>query len=354
MLSWTSSANLGSIETGFISELAVVAEQSTSTSEIKYLLNSGNLPSGLSLKNDGTIAGKVTYSSTGTFTFAVTAIDTANNEQNTSTFTINVTGSTTKKFTDVYFRPYLKLNKRSQYREFISNERIFDPKLLYRPQDPNFGVQPQIKMTLDFGLEQLNLDEYVYALRENFYRKRLRLGSLKTAKAKDANNNHIYDIIYVDVIDELTNADPVVYTTWNDEIYYPGSIENMRRQLHGITLQDYTWISVREDLQPRFMLSQLPTDASTTYLKVVPICYTLPSKSYLIANKIKESGFKFNTVDFEIDRLIISNTLDNNTAKYLIFDRQAVGDLLDLDSYLFGPEGWIRLDREDDEPLQRE
>jgi hypothetical protein len=354
MLSWVSSANLGSIETGFISEFSVLAEQSTSTSEIKYLLNSGVLPNGLSLKNDGSIAGKVSYASTGTFTFVVKAIDNVNNEQSTSTFNINVLGSITEKFTDVYFRPYLKLKKRSEYREFINDERIFNPKLLYRPQDINFGIQPQIKLVLDFGLEQLNLEEYLYALRENFYRKRLRLGGVKSLKAKDSNGNHIYDIVCVDVIDELKNADPVVYTTWNDEIYYPGSIENMRRQLHSITLRDYSWISVRNDLQPRYMLSQPPTESASNYLKVVPICYTLPGKSYLIVNKIKESGFKFNTIDFEIDRLIVSNSLDNNTAKYLIFDRQAVGDLLDLDSYLFGPEGWVRLDRENDEPLQRE
>jgi len=359
MLSWASSANLGSIETGFISELSILAQQSTSTSNIHYNVFDGVLPPGLRLNRDGTIAGRVSYASTGTYTFTLLADDIINNEQTTGSFSITVVGSTTDKFTDAYFKPHFTLAKRSQYRDFINNEKIFDPKLIYRPYDQNFGVQTNIKMTLDFGIEQLNLEEYVYALRENFYRKRLWLGKVKTATAKDSSGNAIYDVIYVDVVDDMVNsqgisADPVVYTPWNDEIYYPGSVDNMRRQLHTITLRDYTYIGVKNDLQPRFMLSQPPSEKTSTYMRVVPLCYTLPGKSSIIVNKIAASGFKFNRLDFEIDRLIVSNTLDNNTAKYLIFSRQAAGDLLDIDAYIFGPEGWQRWDTETDEPLERE
>jgi hypothetical protein len=31
-----------------------------------------------------------------------------------------------------------------------------------------------------------------------------------------------------------------------------------------------------------------------------------------------------------------------------------LGDLVDTDQYLLGPEGWIRLDDENDQPLLRE
>jgi hypothetical protein len=475
MLSWASSANLGSIETGFISELSILAQQSTSTSNIHYNVFDGVLPPGLRLNRDGTIAGRVSYASTGTYTFTLLANDIINNEQTTGSFSITVVGSTTDayfkvtdgtgnndfvikltdpakiqnardqingvvpklsitgliikstadynpnysyhfdpdtidffevavevcdatfdytednladaggaflpglqlcpwnsllleeiaggtttdKFTDAYFKPHFTLTKRSQYRDFINNEKIFDPKLIYRPYDQHFGVQTNIKMVLDFGIEQLNLEEYVYALRENFYRKRLWLGKVKTATAKDSQGNAVYDVIYVDVVDDMVNsqgisADPVFYTPWNDEIYYPGSVDNMRRQLHTITLRDYTYIGVKNGLQPRFMLSQPPSEKTSTYMRVVPLCYTLPGKSSIIVNKIAASGFKFNRLDFEIDRLIVSNTLDNNTAKYLIFSRQAAGDLLDIDAYIFGPEGWQRWDTETDEPLKRE
>jgi hypothetical protein len=89
-------------------------------------------------------------------------------------------------------------------------------------------------------------------------------------------------------------------------------------------------------------------------MRVVPLCYTLPNKSRIILNRIKSNNFKFNTVDFEVDRIIVENSLDNSGAKYLIFNRNAVGDLMDIDGYLFGPEGWVRLDDENNQPLQRE
>jgi hypothetical protein len=129
----------------------------------------------------------------------------------------------------------------------------------------------------------------------------------------------------------------------------------MRLQLHNITLQDWTVISTNENLQPRFMMTQQTNDYRTSsYMRVVPLCYTLPNKSKIIANKIKASNFKFNTVDFEIDRLMIQQSLDNNADKYLLFNRTALGHQIETDGLLQGPEGWIRLDDETDQPLQRE
>jgi hypothetical protein len=360
MLNWVSATNLGSLETGFISELSVVAEQTESTSEIKYKLASGSLPAGLSLNFDGTIFGRVSYGVDGDYVFEITAYDSVNNQDSTQEFTLTIFETTSTTYTDVYFRPYFSLLKRAAYREFLNNEKIFIPSYLYRPHDQNFGIQTNMKMTLDFGVEQLNLEEYVYALRENFYKKRLWLGGVKSAIAKDSAGNAVYEVVYVDVIDDMTtkdgvSADAVVHFPLHDELYYPGSIDNMRKQLKSITLRDWSSISIKNDLQPRFMLTQPPSaDRASTYMRVVPICYTLPGKSSIIISNIKKNGFKFNTLDFEIDRLVVSNSLDNNTAKYLIFDRRTAGSLLDLDSYLFGPEGWVRVDRENDEPLQRE
>jgi hypothetical protein len=360
MLNWLSTGTLGSIETGEISEFSVTAIQTHPISEIKYKLASGVLPTGLQVKNDGTITGRVGYSSTGTFTFGIAAQDIANTEISTSTFSITVTKSNELTYTEVYFKPFLSLAKRSEFRRFINNDSIFLPALMYRNQDVNFGVQRNMKMVLEFGLEQIDLAEYYYALQENFYRKRIRLGEVKSAIAKDAAGNHVYDVIYVEVVDELVNsagvsAESVVHLPYIDELYYPGSIFNMRKQLKSITLLNWTTIGVKNNLQPRFMRTQQNEDfRSETYMSVVPLCYTLPGKSKLIMSNINASGFKFNTVDFEIDRLVVENSADNNAAKYLIFSRQAVGDLLDIDEYILGPEGWIRLDDENDQPLERE
>jgi len=358
MLKWLTTSSLGTIKTGFVSELAVASTQTLAVSEIKYQLASGSLPQGLTLQHDGNIAGRVSYNTTGTYTFVVKAIDNVNTEQSTQTFSLTVTQPTTKKYTRVYLKPYLAVRKRQEFREFINDRDIFEQSLMYRYYDRNFGVQQELKLVLDFGLQQLNLVEYLYPLQENFYKKRMRLGKVKSAIAKNSSGQHIYDVVYVEIVDEFENNDgisvnPVIYN--REEIYYPGSVANMRKQLRTTTLLDWTTISVDEDLQPRFMLTQQPNDFRVeTYIKAVPLCYTLPNKSQIIVNRIKNSGFKFNTVDFEIDRIIVENSLDNSGAKYLLFNRDAVGDLLDIDGYLLGPEGWVRLDDENDQPLQRE
>jgi len=359
MISWITSSSLGTIEAGFVSELKVVAQQLLAEDEIKYALNSGSLPSNLTLQHDGTISGRIAYNNTGTYTFSITAIDNINTEVSTQTFTLRVVKSNNLSFTEAYFRPYLSKDKRREFANFVQNETIFEPSLIYRLYDPNFGVQSHLKMVLDFGIQELNADEYFYPLLENFYRKKLRLGEIKSAVAKDSSGTHIYDVIYAEVVDELVNFnnESVVkqyHLEKNDELYYPGSIDNMRISLQGITLDDWTTVSVDERLQPKFMLTQTADYRVRTYMKVVPICYTIPNRSNIIIKRIKSSGFKFNTVDFEIDRLLVRNTLDSDTDKYLIFNRQALGDLTDTDIQILGPEGWVRLDDENNQPLERE
>lgn len=359
MISWITENNLGSITQGVISELKVEASQITyESSELKYKITGGSLPSGLNLLHDGTISGKISYETTGTYTFTTTVVDSINSESTSTNFNLSITTSPAK-YTRAYFTALFNLQKREQFRQFILNEQIFNPSTIYRYWDQNFGVQTKLKMFLEFGLEQVNLQEYAYALRENFYRKRLFLNNKpKIAFARDSSGNVVYEAIYLDVVDELTNnsvsAKPAVYSV-NEEVYYPGSIDNMKLQLRTIVLDDYTYIKTDDNLQPRFMLTQEQGNFRTdTYLKVVPLCYALPGKGAAILDKIKSSNFKFNTLDFEIDRLIIENSKDNTTDKYLIFERQAIGHLIESDPLIYGSERWVRIDTENDEPLERE
>jgi hypothetical protein len=360
MLSWVTTATIGRIEEGTISEFSVSASQSLDSSEIKYQQIGGNLPSGLEIKHDGTVVGRVDYSTTGTYTVTISATDYVNSSTISKDFNLTVFKTSDIKYTSVYFKPLLKLNKRREFKEFIFNDRIFPQNLMYRYHDINFGVQRNLRMVLEFGLQQLDLEEYLYPLYESFYRKRLRLGSVKSAIAKNSDGTHVYDVIYVDVIDELVDrnnisADAVVHSEINDELYYPGSVDNMKKQLQSITLLDWTSVNVNDNLQPRFMLTPQDNDQrTTTYMKIVPLCYTLPGKSRIVLTNIRNSKYKFNTLDFEIDRLYIQKALDYSSDKYLLFNRTSVGNLIETDQYILGPEGWIRLDDEDDRPLERE
>lgn len=355
-LVWITLPDLGNVEKGTISELSVLAQEQGVSTGIRYSLISGELPVGLTLRHDGTLTGRIAYdANTAGYSFTIRATNQFKSRTIDRTFTLSVTAENNRKYSEIYFRPFLSTEKRAAYNEFITNEEIFVPSAMYRYHDTNFGVQRNLKMTLEFGLEQLYQEEYYYALMENFYRKRLQLGSVKVAQGQDSNGVHLYDIIYAEVIDELVNnngasvSNIIVYPWTRNEVYYPASIQNMRTQLRAITLIDYTTIPVNDQLKPKYMSAP-----GTTYISTVPICYTLPGQSAEIVRRIKRSGFKFNSVDFEIDRLVVGDTLDSTKDKYVRFDRQSLGDLVDTDSYIQGPEGWIRLDDENDQPLLRE
>ena len=341
-IEWVTDNNLGTIETGLVSELFVLARQLTSDYSIKYNQTSGTIPPGLTLERDGTFSGSVTHGSTGTYTFGIEASDVYGLSAISRQFTVNIAQTDSTEYTKIYVRPFLSEQKRSAYQEFITNDFTFDPSLMYRYYDSNFGIQNQIKMVLEFGIEQTNLADYTYALRENFYRKRLYFGNVKVAVARDSTGTAIYEVVYVDVVDDQVNsagqsASSVLYN--KDKIYYSASVNNMRKQLESISLPDNSYIGVNQDYLPKFM--QTAQDGGyqlAGYMKVIPLCYALPGNGAKIVSRIKISGFDFKMLDFEIDRLIVESSLDSASAKYLIFERQTIGEQIPEDELLYGPD----------------
>jgi hypothetical protein len=193
-------------------------------------------------------------------------------------------------------------------------------------------------MFLEFGIQSINLNDYVPALWENFNRRRLTFGNIKVARAKDQAGNYLYDVIYADIIDNINGVKLVIYDKNN--IYYPASIANMRHRLESIVLPNYTYISVDQYHLPKFMqTAQTGTYLPTNYIKVVPLCYVQPGKSSSIIDQIRLSGFDFKLYDFEIDRLIIQNSLDNTTDKYLLFPRNSLTTVIPQDNLIFGDDG---------------
>jgi hypothetical protein len=224
--------------------------------------------------------------------------------------------------TNLYTQPFLRVEKRRDWMNFVSNQTIFDPVLIYQPNNPNFGVQSQLKMTVEFGIQQLNLADYTPALTQ-LYRKRLYFGDVKVARALDVYANYTYDVVYVDVIDYTNGVNSQI--TANNTNYYPNSIDNMRNSLSLIKLPDNSNIFIDVNQIPRFMQS-LRYAEPMDYIQVAVLCYTLPNQGNIIAKRVRQSQFDFKQLDFEIDRLIVENTLDNPGAKYLIFPRTRITD----------------------------
>jgi hypothetical protein len=322
---WETTGTIGTVYPGEISELYVKGRFSTSTVYANYSLISGSLPAGLTLNQDGTISGRVevnTAITTGTSTssFVIAVDDTNNNNLLNGQFSVTVNQTDSTLYTEIYCRPFLSQDKRSAFIDFIRDDTIFIPNLLYRAVDPNFGRQEELKLVIDFGVKRETLRNYAEFISINFYRRSVSLGEIKTAVARNIDGTVRHELIYINVIDKHVNSDKISIPKeiiFNGSTYYPPSIPNMRAQLASET----TLTTIRN---PSFTDSvQAGESVKPGYKAFVPLCFTLPGKSPTIIRKINESGFKFNTFNFEIDRIIVQNALEQIGAKYLLLPRNS-------------------------------
>jgi len=328
---WPSS-NLRSLAEGITSELTVAATQKDATWNLNYYVVPGSqLPDGLSLSTGtGNIIGSATTS--GNFTFTVAASTATYNPitltdpilpypVSFNTFNLQIT-PVSKKYTSIWVRPFLTQTQRQEWETFINDTTIFLPSVLYRADDPEFGLQEELKIFLEFGIEKINLSNYATALHQNIYQKRFTFGSIKSAIAKDAQGNHVYDAVYVDIIDHLDGANTPLPI--NGQTYYPGSIDTMRDSLESIILDNGSDISVDGKHLPKFMHT-VSTNQEYGYIKAAVLCYTLPGQSTKILNRIRGSRFNLNNLNFFIDRLVVKNSLNNTNTSFIVFNTQPIG-----------------------------
>ena len=201
----------------------------------------------------------------------------------------------------------------------LQDADIFEPSLIYRPQDPNFGVAQTVFYNHAYGLTASTIADYYSSLYENHYWKNLVLGEIKTAQARDAEGNVIYEVIYSEVIDNLTNDEGESVSKQVTLAYpidagesteiatvYPNSLVNMRDQVIDTVGQ----IS---NLLPTWMLSKQADGRILGFTPSWVIAYTKPGQASRIAYYIRtQFGQQLNLVDFEVDRYELDRALTKN------------------------------------------
>jgi len=385
---------LGLLIPGQQSELSIVANHIGEKYAINYKLVGGTLPTGLSLLQNGEIAGQINYDtytsidehttiSSGyilnrnskkrtsptlidggnttidsNFYFTVEASDIYEEGIIEKEFYISVDRDYPTKFTKIYAVPFLSREQRNSYRNFLNDTYTFDRSLMYRLNDSVFGIQNTIQLVFEHGIQRIKLNDYSDELRKYFYKKRFFFGDIKYKQAKDSKGNYVYDVVYVEIIDPLQNSNGESLTgsvKINNLTVYPNSVANMRARLESVKIEGDT-VLIDEYLMPRFMRTiQSDTGSPLGFILAVPICYALPGKGDTIVKRIAVSGFDFKTIDFEIDRLLVKDNLTELGTKYLLFPRKDIigANLGEELSHIFGTEG-VTLDTEDEYPLQVE
>jgi hypothetical protein len=335
-ITWLTPSNLGTIGNGSTS-MFYVAASNTVGLPLQYRLVSGSnsrLPQGLALLPTGLIVGRVSFNifaldngtttfdrDTTTFdlnyTFTVNVYSRNGYISVNKTFTITVLKAYNKPYENLYIECMPPVNDRQTVTNFLQNVNIFTPSLLYRADDPNFGLSRNVMYYHAYGLNAESIDTYVTALQLNHYWKNLILGSIKTAQAVDPiTGKVVYEVVYSEIIDNLVNKDNVsvskevvlAYAIENQtiDVVYPNSLDNMRNQVIDVVGQE----------SPMLPLWMLSTQSDGNVLGFTPawvIAYTIPNASGQIQYNIEtQFGTQLNQVDFTADRYEIDSALTVN------------------------------------------
>ena len=305
------------------------------------------MPQGLELLPSGDIAGRVSFNTfaldLGTTTFDVTMNDLSITSRDTETtfdmkhtftvraFSVDGTVDVTKQFyitvKRVYNEPYTNLyieamppeDDRALIQSLLQNADIFQPDLLYRPSDPNFGRATKIVYNHAFGLTAATYSDYVSSLYENHYWKNLTLGEIKVAQARNTAGEVIYEVVYSKVIDNLLNNQgqsvsksvilpyPINQGDSTEvATVYPNSLIDMRDQVIDIVGQV-------ANILPLWMTSKQADGKVLGFTPACVLAYTKPGKGDQLAYYIRTKfGERLNLVDFVVDRYELDRLLSKN------------------------------------------
>jgi hypothetical protein len=377
-INWISDESVGTIKPNQPSILYVEAESLLLGGTVVYELVSGNLPPDLTLLGNGDIIGKVKQFADNSgpgitrffntdeqstmffdlifddgltsfdkrFVFSVKARDTANFAENIKQFYIDVDNNNTKTFANIYIKAFQNKQKRLDWFNFITDLNIFRTEEIYRPGDPNFGIQTNLRVLVFAGIESLTAVNYVQAMSRNHYRKQLRFGNVKSAVAKNFQTQEdIYEVIYVEVIDEYEkdgksvsktielkdnieskilisydsikiDSDIPLVSDSDHQRIFPNSFKNMRSRIKALGNRD------REFL-PLWMRSIQPGEPTEFgYTKALILGYVKPGFAESTKSRIKFSEFDFKSIDFTADRFIIDIIDGQIEDKYLAFPQR--------------------------------
>jgi len=400
VIHFTTSGDLGYIDANFISNLSVNAVTTIPDAVLTYTLISGKLPPGLTLVNDGTLQGKVNQFNTSgnqglitfdnntmildgytttidrSYTFTVDARDQFNQSATTKTFILKIDTPNDKLYSNIYVKPFLKSTVRSALVGFFSNPDIFDPKLVYRASDPEFGIQNDLKMLLYPGIETKNISAYVSTFGRSS-RKKFLTGKLNKAIAKTPGTNDVvYELVYLEIIDKFENTKgSVAEYIDTSSLNHPITINQGQRDIidsdrsdnnfAAMTIDKLSSILIQDKVITADFGGQLVSDSNKTnvfgnsvtnlrkriqslgdternylplwmrtpqsfsgveqgFTKAVPICYCVPGSADNMILNIKNSGFDFKMIDYTVDRAIIDSVVGEVGDKYIAFAAREV------------------------------
>ena len=350
-ITWVTDTNLGSIDNGQLSIIRVEARHSLNKN-LEYFIKSGSgrTPQGIVLDRNGMLSGRVSFNflqfdQNNTsfdnkktkfdqlFTFTIVARTADSSAYSEKTFQWRVNCVNSKPFENLYLKAFPNKDQRILFDDLMTNQEYFPDDLIYRPFDPYYGKAKDLRFLLLPGINPKNLSTYALALNKNHYTKTVLLGNVRVAYAYDDNLNLQYEVVYLEVLDDLEGKDPITKqpaptaqsidlsknkNKFSDGIteyieYTPNGLDNMRKRIIELIGVAST------DTLPGWMTSPQPDPDNAGrflpplgFVKGVVLTYAVPGAGKLIAYRIKNANINFNHIPFTTDRYQLDNWLSKN------------------------------------------
>jgi hypothetical protein len=396
VINWVSPSNLGTIPADYVCTLSVVATTNVADAVVTYTVVNGELPPGITLTTDGELigipnqynniqaklkgliefdAGTTTFDAGTTtidriYTFTVEAADQYGYSANTKQFTVSISSPNAVIYNNITARPYMIPEQRALFKNFIRSNTIFPSSSVYRPNDPNFGIQTNLTMLVYAGIESTDAAALVGAMGLNMKPKRFQFGSIKKAIAVDPDTNQeVYEVVYIQMVDplepngrhlplsiktqndfsetisadytkdfysvsldvlsadyptakraDIITVDSTGYeiNTPNPNTYFPSSISNWQKRIGSIGDSERNYL-------PLWMRTIQPNGKQQLgYTLCVPLCFCKPGTADTILLNIKHNSFDFTQLDYTVDRYTITSAAGYNSDKYLVFKNNRI------------------------------
>lgn len=380
-ITWNTPTDLGYITAGSISTVNINATAATGINlTYKILENSGSkLPQGLILQPNGDLQGQVSFKSfqldggtttldgkdttiDGTYAFTVRTLDSSGTLYADKQFVIRVINEFDKPYENLYIELLPKQTDRYIWENVVFDNQDIPNDSLYRPTDIYFGRQSRARMLFLSGMPPTTLEEYARAVYRNHYEITLKFGEFKYARVLDSTDNHIYDVVYVDIIDSNEPAEGLIANTYieydtinnpitadesthvengsitvdsnNMRILYPARLSSMKSRVESII--------GRSDSRtlPNWMTSVQEDGTVLGYVPACVIAYVKPGEGKRIQYYLNiNNNIDLNEIEFTVDRYTLdsyySRNYDKETNQWILrdettFDRlnklEAVGD----------------------------
>ncbi len=247
----------------------------------------------------------------------------------TKSFIVHIRPYNLSPYENLYLRALPDENQREKLKTIIDDRNLIPLELVYRPDDPLFGIQKNLKLLFIPGLAPSVLEKYVTAIERNHYRKKIDLGQLKTARAIDNNGNIVYEVVYIEALDtqsinndgpplevQLDITNKFLFNENQYDVIYPNSFSNMNTRV-----DQYIGFTNKGAL-PKWMTSKQENGEVLGLVRAIVLVYTQPGASKLIqyrllnSNKLAEGNFSFTADRYQIENYL-SQYYDLTTNRFL-------------------------------------